>query len=353
MKISKNNNALICAGLALSVFFVGCKKDKEEIQPITPTYTVPTSYNFSNANYAEQTSRISMLSEINSETAKGTTGIVSATKLKELFSNSNNQFTNATLNTSGFQIKDRTLAAAQALIESFMDSVAKASTSTASYSNGVAGVAQNSDATKKYLFAANGIEYRQVIAKTLMGAFLFNQIKTNYLSSSSMSNSLAVSTLEHNWDLAFGTFGVPVDFPTNTTGLLFLGGYSDEVNATINSNKTIMDAFLKGRAAISNKDFATKDAQLAIVTSQLEKVLAAGAVLELEEAISDFSDNAVRNHVISEGMGFIIGLKLIPGVKITEAQANTILGYFGDNLYNVSLTNIQKAIDDIKAIYSL
>ena len=49
--------------------------------------------------------------------------------------------------------------------------------------------------------------------------------------------------MQHHWDEAFGYFGVPTDFPTNTEGLVGLGKYCNKVDAQLGCNKIIMDAF--------------------------------------------------------------------------------------------------------------
>jgi hypothetical protein len=303
-----------------------------------------------------------MFQKIDSVTGKGTTMHVDATVLKNMFSNTGNPFLQSYLNTSGLQIKDHTLSSAQAVAEIYMDSVDKVSQSFGvTYSNGVAGVAIAANGTSKYLLASNGYEYRQILSKFLMGTFLFHEIRDNYLSASGIGNSVDNTTIvpgqgtamQHNWDLSFGTFGVPVDFPVTLTGLKYLGNYSNQVNPGINSNSTIMNAFLKGRAAITSKDYTTKDAQATIIISKLEELFAAAAIHEWNSAKSttNITDVATRSHLVSEGMAFILTLQATG--CITSTEANTILGNFGPNLYNISLTNINNAIDAISTLYSL
>jgi hypothetical protein len=304
-----------------------------------------------------------MFQKIDSVTGKGTTLDVDASVLKNMFTNTGSPFGQAYLNTSGIQIKDHTLFIAQPFAEIFMDSIHQVSLSHGvTYANGVAGVATAANTTSKYLLASNGFEYRQILSKFFMGTFLMHEIRDNYLSSASIGNSIDNSTIvpgqgtamEHNWDLAFGTFGVPVDFPATLTGLKYLGNYSNQVNPGISSNTIIMDAFLKGRAAISNKDMATKDAQVLIITNKLEELLAAAAIHELNGAKSSttISDGAARSHLVSEAMGFVLALKF-SGNKISQSQADAILAHFGTNLYDISLNNINDIINDISTIYNL
>jgi hypothetical protein len=347
-------NILIFTVLSFGVIFSSCKKKKDDPIPTGPTYVVPTTYNFTDVDYSDDTTRIAMMTAIDGETTKGKTQTVSATVLKDMFANQNNQFTNNALNTSGLQVKDHTDVLAQVEAENFMDSIAKASLSyTVTYSDGVAGVA-TAGSGSKYLLAANGIEYRQMLAKLLMGTSLYHQIKNIYLADSSVGNAVDTATMKNNWDHAFGLFGVPVTFPTTLTGLKYLGNYSNQVNAGINSNATVMNAFLTGRAAINNNDLATKEAQKLIIISEIEQILAAAAIHELNasKTTTNISDVAARSHLISEGMGFLLALKYT-GSSISDAQVDSILANFPANLYNVTPQNIIDAVDQISAIYGL
>src|SRR5262245_35567038 len=106
---------LFSASLLGLFLTAGCKKDAEQDPtptptPTTPTYTVPTTYNFSNADFSSSTKRISMLGELTTyirithvNVAHGT---LDAQKLKDMYANVNSMFTDALLNTSGLQLKD-------------------------------------------------------------------------------------------------------------------------------------------------------------------------------------------------------------------------------------------------------
>jgi hypothetical protein len=164
--------------------------------------------------------------------------------------------------------------------------------------------------------------------------------------------------MKANWDHAFGLFGVPKNFPAlPLVGLKYLGNYSNQVTAKISSNTVIMNAFLTGRAAILFNDLASKEAQKAIIISKIEEVLAAAAIHELNSAKlaktpAQEADIPARNHLISEGMGFVLALKF-EGVKISDVQADAILANFPSNIYVMTDGNIDAAIDAISTIYGL
>jgi len=334
-----------------------CKKDKDNPAPNGPAYNVPSAYNFSNVSYPEPTTLISMQGELEAEMNKGKTSgtTVDGSKLYDMYTNQNNPFTTTN---STLKLVDFTAPAAQAEIENYLDSVAKASQSSSTASNGVAGVAVSGDGTKKYLLNGQGYEYSSVVSKVLMGSLWYYQIANN-LSDANVGNSVDNTTvvngqgtaMEHHWDEAFGFFGAPIDFPTNKTGLKYLSNYSNQVDPAIHTNATFMDAFLKGRAAISNKDTVTKDDQRAIIIDELEMLIAASAIHELNSAKANIIDDAVRNHVVSEAFGFVTSLKYVNPKKISLNEIDTILGYFKDNLYDMTPTDINNIINALSGIY--
>lgn len=344
----------ICSIVVLSA----CQKDEEN--PAS-TYEVPNTYAFDNVNYSGQSQRIKMLDELILEVRKGNNDgvIVSANRLKEMYSNINNPFTDSALNTSGKQIKDKTFLSERTLYEQFFDSLEQVSGSTSIGANGVAGRILTIDGTNKYLFNDKGIEYKEVIEKGLYGAFLYYQITSVYLSPEKMNvdNETVVlgqgTAMQHHWDEAFGYLAVPNDFPSNVTGIKFLSRYINSRNAILDCNRTIMNAFIKGRAAINNKDYSTRDAQIQIISSELEKVMAATAINYLNQAKTNFADDARRNHTLSEFYGFIYSLKFNSRKKISDAEIAELLNDLGTNNYEISLSTIESLKNRIAQIYSL
>jgi hypothetical protein len=331
--------------LSLTLSFQSCKKDEDK------GYDVPTTYNFTNVDYSGQTYRLAMLSELSTEMKKGNTmgTTVSAQVLLNMYANTNNPFANDTLNTSGKKLKDKTFASEQTVIEGLLNDAATASQSGVAASNGQAGVVTSG--TSKYLVGANGMEYTQLVEKGLMGSLIYYQITAVYLSEDKIGSQVALADRQHHWDEAFGYYGVPADFPTTTTGTKFIGKYCNDRNALLSTNAAIMNAYLKGRAAINNGDDATVSAQVIIIRENLEKVLAGTAVHYINEALANASNDAVRNHTLSEGIAFVQGLKYNPTKKATDAQITQLLTYFGNNFYTVNTTHLQAAKDLLSTIY--
>lgn len=347
-------------GLTAGLLLASCNRDQGSV---TPSYPVPATYEFENVNYAGQTARLQMLGELVKyiETAHTPGVVLDAQKLKAMYANVGNHFAGAGLNTSGKQLKDKTILSEQANIESLLEEVAAASRSTTPGGNGVAGVVTTKDGTKGYLLSANGIDYAEQVEKAIMGAVFYFQATGVYLSEEKTGDAVDNTTvkpgegtpMEHHWDEAFGYLGVPVNFPASTTGLLFWGDYVNRRDAQLGSNAKLMDAFRKGRAAISNKDLKAKNEAVPVIREEWEKVSAATAISYLNRAKTSITDDAVRNHVLTEAIGFINALRFNPARKISNAQVDQVLGFIGTNLYEVKATDLDKARDLLATVYGL
>lgn len=331
--------------LATLLLAQSCKKDDN-----SKDYDVPTTYNFENVDYSGQTTRLAMISELVTAVRAGSTGAtLNAQQLKNMYSNTGNPFSNDTLNTSGKQLKDKTFAADQATIESWIDAAAVASQAGATAANGTAGIATSG--TKAYLLDENGMEYKEAVEKHLQGALIYYQITAVYLGEDKIGPQVALADRQHHWDEAFGYFGVPKDYPTNTTGLLHVGKYANDRNALLGNSTAVMNAFLKGRAALNNGDEATVTEQVAIIRDNVERGVAGTAVHYINGALQNVSDPAVFAHNMSEGYFLIKSLKYNPTKKATDTQINTLLSYFAGNFYNVTTTDLQAAKNLLSTIY--
>lgn len=363
--------------LALSavILATGCKKKNPEPEPTpeptpapTPSYTIPSTYTFSNMDYSSSTMRLSMLSELTFHIRASHTmtsaiqPTVNAQTLKNMFMNAASSFTQASLNTSGLQLKDKCSTAANFITEleaSFDDAqpasiTAAANPTVTTASSGTKG--KLIGATRAILVDANGLEYKEVAEKGIMGALLYYQATTLLNNIGTFDNITAGANgtaQEHAWDEAFGYFGVPVDFPANTTGLKNWGSYCNSVNAAIGSNTLIMNAFLKGRAAITAKNYTDRDAAKATVIATWEKVVAAKCINYLKGAKANIADDANRHHNLSEALGFIKAFRYNPVSKINETEIQNLLANFGTNLYGMTIANIDNVINGLAAKFEL
>ena len=347
---------LIGLGLITAlVFSIGCKKDNNNTIPV---YTVPTTYNFTNFNDTNVLKLLAMADQIVAKINTANTvpnTPVSAQTLTDMFNNTGGSFNDSALhlNSSGLKLSNYCSPTAKTDMVNYFDSVGLYSQSSATpASNGTAGVsASSASPTKKYLLSPNGVFYSQVVKKTIMGGICSYMIANVYMTdsiNSSVNNTTVVSgtgtALEHYWDEAFGFFGVPITFPTSTTGLRYFGSYSNQVNAGLGSNTTLMNAFLKGRAAISAKDLATAQQQAAIITTTFDQLDAAAIVQEMKETDENIEagDAVAAYGTLSESLGFVRNLKYNTSAKrvITDAQIAQLLALYDNanpntpNLYN-------------------
>jgi hypothetical protein len=360
-KNMKHLNLIIVVGLSL---FISSCKDKTIPQPEpiseTPSYQIPSTYNFANVNYGGQTTRLDMMGELatymKTANTKGT--VISATVMKNMFNNTNSPFTAGVLNTSGKKLQDKVYSAERINIEAYMDSLALISNVITNGSNGVAGVVVSSaDASKKYLCSANGVEYAQFIDKGMFGSLIYFQAMSYLENLAVKDNSIVVSgegtVMEHNADEAFGYFGVPVDFPTNVSGLRSWGNYCNRRDIVLSTNKTIMDAFLLLRAAISNKDYTKRDEAVKTIKDTWEKVIAATFINYMNTAKNNITDDAIRNHNLSEGVAFLKSLSFRSDKKISNAQLTQAIDFLGNNFYTIKSTDIESAKGIVSSVYGL
>lgn len=361
--------------LASLVFVTSCTKDDDKM--VTPTstdnggsnYEVPTTYTFvdasgnSTVSFEGQQQRLDMLSEmvVYMKSANTLGNSVDATTLKNMYANNGYTWTDANglgMTGSTKQLKNKTAGGdtgVQSMFETYMDSIASLSNlnySNSSESYGMGGVWSNG--TESYLQGANGYEYDQLIEKGLMCAVFMNQMTANYLSRVNNDDNTTIVTgetytvMQRSWDEAYGYFTSEVDYPASGIDR-FWGKYANSVESVLGSGSAISTAFRKGRAAIDNKDYATRDAQINIIRDEIERVCAGIAIGYLNEAKVNFTNPTIKNKVLSEAIAFIDGLRYgynsINEVSISSAEINQALAIIGTDFVAISINNINMAID--------
>jgi FlaG/FlaF family flagellin (archaellin) len=303
---------------------------------------------------------------------------IDAAKLKSMFSNSGNPFSDiststisvvgAELNSSDVQLKDVVASSksageaddVRAKFESLFDQIDAASNSVyATASKGVAGKLGN------YLVDAKGIETAQVIQKSLIGALQLDYIGNILLDKGLSADNHKVvgdnnyTQLEHNWDEAYGLL---------TLNPIYLAGSTNDVRGTTEFgagsyiweyNKAnfskIYPAFLKGRVAIVNNDNAEYQSQALFIRTEFEKAIAAAALGYLEKWKTG-ADDAARAHAIGEGLGFIYSLRFATIHGGDAAFSDAILTSLiesPDGFWDLTVTKVNTAADAIRAKFEL
>lgn len=343
--------------IALTSVFTGCKDEPEELDP---TYSVPATYSFENVSYSGQTDRLNQLESLSTyiKSANEGTVVLDAQRLKDMYANKDDNGGGHFGFTSSKQLKSKTFEPQQAVIEDYFDKVALVSASTVAGENGQAGSSTNG--SKTYLFDENGWEYAQLIEKGLMSACYYYQITSVYLSNDRVGNSVDNETvepgkgtdMEHHWDEAFGYLGMEPDYPSNDA-TRFLGKYIADRNEVLGVADKLINAFIAGRAAISNKDYVEKDAQRTIIKKELERVIAGTAIHYLNGAMADFGDDVLRNHQLSEAWAFVDALFYNSDKTIVSSELDGLKLLIGDNLYEATILNLTAARDQLALLMDL
>ncbi|MDB5274250.1 MAG: hypothetical protein JWO58_2617 [Chitinophagaceae bacterium] len=378
---------LILTLFAVITLFASCKK-KDDDSSTSPSYS--TSYNYSNAEYADESTRLSMFKNgLEAELKKAipsssNTGAhsVDSTRLSNLFTNTASPFDTVSWNTNGLNLASENANAT--LIQTYLGKYAAASavatynataTPTPTAAEGVAGLATN--ATGGYLLlGADGINYAQLIQKVQFGTLIINQIINRLDAINDIDNTILVSgktytAQEHAWDAAFGYLGFPIAtvsnlidtayVKANKSKFLYVGNYSTQTDNTTDAQitKKLVTAFIIGRAAVSSKDYATRDAQIDVIKTTLRKFLGATILQEYTEYIAKTPlDNAGRNGVVSEMIGMVIAMKYVPGRIISDAQIQDLLDHLHANdaihgIWEVTQDEIDYVKNEVIAIYGV
>ncbi len=352
-----------------SVFFVllvglvACQKEDDGLEIDLPGY-----YNFENVTYERPTQHLAMFSEMKNYMALSQLegGVLDADRLNAMYANNADQAQWQGEYEASNQMKDHTFAGVQADFEGLFEELALASQSTVEGEEGQAGRITSLDGAKTYLVGADGLDHAQIIEKGLMGACLYHQAVEVYMGAEKMAadNTNVVegvgTQMEYHWDQAFGYLGVPRQFPTDVEPLYFWGSYAQKRDGVLGCNEFVMEALIKGRYGISQKDLSLRDEAISETRTEWERIGAGSAIHYLNEALIGFEDMAIRSHAGSEAIGFIYGLQLNPESRITSNQVNELLelvagsSHFAEmNLYQVTIDDLEQAKELLSGYYDM
>ncbi|MCB0561078.1 MAG: DUF4856 domain-containing protein [Phaeodactylibacter sp.] len=345
--------AAICA-----LGFSSCNTDDDSM-------VIPDSYIFENVNYEGQLQRLAMLLEIKNYVATANTSgaVLDARRLKAMYANDASLAGWQGAYDESKQLKGKTFEFQQDVFDQLMEAIAQASASAVEGSPGQAGIVFSQDGSKQYLLSEKGIEYAELIEKGLMGACFYYQAVGVYLGDEKMSadNETVApgegTAMEHHWDEAFGYYGVPRDFPSVSEPVFFWGIYSNRRDPLLSCNQKMMDAFLKGRAAISANNLEARDEAIAELRTNWELISGATAISYINVALDGFDDVALRAHALSEAIAFTYTLQFNPERHFSVDEVNQALrligggseDFFEMNLYQVERGALEQARDLLAA----
>lgn len=346
-----------------ALFLTGCEDDDAN----QPALDIPETYDFTNVSYNGQTQRLNQMIEMTTYKKTANTSGVSldANRLLAMYANAEGANFGGSYDDDK-QLRNKTLSAVQADFDRYIEAIAVASQSNLPASEGVAGVAVSANGEKQYLLNDKGVELTQIIEKGLMGACFYYQATTVYMGEERMNadNETVIpgegTEMEHHWDEAFGYLGVQRAFPVVTDGAVFWGKYCNDRNALLNTNQELMDALLKGRAAISAKRLDVRDEAIAEARAAWEKVVAGTAIHYVNSTINNYDDFALRAHAISEAVAFVYSLKFNAAKTMDNAAIDAILVQLGGSsdflemdFYNVTLDNLMAVRDELATTFAM
>jgi hypothetical protein len=351
--------SLAClVALFSSLLITSCDDTTEDT-----SYNIPENYEFENVDYSGQETRIAMLAELSAYAKTSNNGeVVSAAEMQAMFENSNAPFADEALNASSKNLKSKTFELDQELIESYFQKLETATqTAATTGSNGTPGLVSSNDGAKTYFFDENGYEYAQLIEKGLMGACFYYQTLGVYLTPAKIGETVdnteveegKGTAMEHHWDEAFGYLSLPVNYPSSDESLNFWGKYIDGRESDLKSGTNLMSSFIKGRAAISADDMKTKAEATAEIYTEFELVAAATGIHYINSALGSYTDDALRNHTLSEAWAFINALQYNPNKTLSTSEVVEIRDMLGDNFYTVSRADLESAKVELATAFNL
>lgn len=249
---------------------------------------------------------------------------------------------------------------------------------------GVAG--QIADGSSTRYVNGQGLEYNQLVNKSLIGALTADQMLNNYLSVSVLdagtnrednTNGVVAdgsnyTNMEHKWDEAYGyLFGTVANkanpVPTIGDDDIFLNKYLGSVNGDedfAGIAERVFNAFKLGRAAIVAGDYEVRDEQAQIIREEISKVIGIRAVYYLQSGKSileqESPDYGAAFHDLSEGYGFVYSLMFtrIPNTDspyFTKAEVdgflNQLLGDGPNGLWDATPATLDAISNDISEAF--
>lgn len=374
----------------LALSFTGCKKEKGCTDPKATNYNpdaeeddksceyndttkatlpaIPTTYNFTNVSYGGQTVRLLLLKDLETKMETAETTPVTAAELNAILDNSAGAYSTIS---SGKKLSDKI--SSQAIKDSIQKWFSQIEIISAS-------------TTKGYL-RADSVDLKQMVAKTLMGSVFYYRAVNDYLNNvPNKDNSTVVAgegtTMEHNFDEAFGYFGAARDYnsytdvelagsspfkDSNSDGVTddksekcffysLTAGKRDKTSAGFSDGKTdytktFFDAFLKARWGISNKQYTDRDNAITVIKETWDLLIAATVVHYINDVKDEITANKSRTTHWAEMKGY---LNMIPhntnnklGTTIM-ANLNTLTG---NNPNAVTVANLNEALATLKNYY--
>lgn len=368
---------------------------------VDPAIEAPATYSFerngqSTVSFSGQTTRINMADELVSSMLDFT---ATETLLLEMYRNETagggdaNPFDDPDLNASTKSVRSKTAASrdyfssnsteSMEIRNEFEDwiSLQVSDVYSAKDHAAIPGVAgQLADGSSTRYVNELGLEYNQMVGKSLIGALMLDQSLNNYLSTSVLDDGDNVinndqgvtaeganyTTMEHKWDEAYGYFYGTAQNPAEPNLTLgeddnfmnkYIGRVENDLDFTGIADE-IYNAFKLGRAAIVQGMYNVRDDQADIIREKASEIMGIRAVYYLQQAKISLPDDRNNTaaygpafHDLSEAYGFIYSLRFTrkPGTNdpyFTKAQVDgflsDLLGDGPNGLWDIQLSTLDE-----------
>ena len=349
--------------LLLAMFVFSCDNDDDNNDPVVPTLDIPETYDFtrngeSTVSFGGQVTRLSQSDELY-DALNDPSDFDTLDAMFNGVDGSSAGFSNDDLNGTskiiGGKTSASTLQGSAVDRQAFNDMIAEYASEVvpnfdSPAEDGVAGVYPGTS----YRLNAAGQEIDQLFFKGLIGAFTLDQIANNYLHPNQLDAGDNVANndndvldgdsnytkMEHKWDEGFGylyghldDMGMGEDLttagssPSGEGNLLMKYFKKVDSGAQPGIGQTVYDAFIAGRTAIVNKDYAERDAQADIIQVELSKVIGYYAVYYMNDYVTKLSEGNIggAHHSLSEAWGFLFSLKYTnDGMDESFMNADTV-----------------------------
>jgi len=379
----------------LGSLFISCSNDDDSLgnQVVAPAKYQFTRNGTTTVDFNGQTTRIQMGEEL-IDALKNNTN--TEAQIDGMFTNTGDNFSDATLNASSKTIRSKTAASSDYFSANTTDANAiKADFDTwiaaqvnevypswnVDASAGIAGKLQEAGGGSTRYISSKGLEYNQAVNKGLIGALMVDQALNNYLSTSvldagsniadndagALASGKNYTTMEHKWDEAYGyVYGINADASDPNADLgadSFLNKYVGRVEGDADFAgiaDEIFQAFKLGRAAIVAKNYTVRDEQAQIIREKISEVIGVRAVYYLQQGKANLgTDMASTFHDLSEGFGFIYSLQFTrkPGTNtpyFTKAEVDDYITILlsGNGFWDVTAQTLDTISDEISARFS-
>ncbi|MBB6460779.1 DUF4856 domain-containing protein [Flammeovirga kamogawensis] len=347
MTISSSLKKTFIASSLIATSLFSCSEVEDAINDVI-TPDVPTTYTFEHVNYSGQTARIQMLDSLERYIKSGNDGV---TKLEiddmvDIYTNKSEG-----LFGSSKDLKSKTYGDEDLHVD-VKDEVDGYFTKAYLHSG------KEEFIIGGRLFDSNGHEPAQMVAKGLMGATLYYQSVSNYLTNEKLDGADNETVeegdgtaMEHYWDEGFGYFGAAEDYATNEDAKnWYWAKYAKSRAGVYDVSGDIFNAFIAGRVAIAAKDYDERNKQRDIIVAKWEELVAINVIHYLNSLETD-TELGDQMHHWSEALAFAWCLQYNASKVISTEDLNTVIDLLGDSVDDVSSEDIASIKTSLQTTY--